>query len=43
MLLNLQTLSEQKRLKICKQVAEGMNFLDAEHIVHKDLATRNCW
>ncbi|GAB6028015.1 hypothetical protein CHUAL_002242 [Chamberlinius hualienensis] len=27
---------------LAKQVADGMNYLSAQHFVHRDLATRNC-
>ncbi|XP_053406726.1 tyrosine-protein kinase TXK-like isoform X2 [Mercenaria mercenaria] len=36
-------LTTEQRLEICTQVAEGMNYLSTQGIVHKDLAARNCW
>ena len=38
-----QPLNETQKLNICIQAAEGMNYLEAEQIVHKDIAARNCW
>mgnify|MGYP001810497115 CR=1 FL=1 len=29
-------------LNICIDVCDGMEYLESKHIVHRDLATRNC-
>ncbi len=35
-------LTEQELLQIVHQVAEGMEYISSQHLVHRDLATRNC-
>lgn len=29
-------------LNICMDVCDGMEYLESKHIIHRDLATRNC-
>ena len=29
-------------LNICIDVCDGMEYLESKHIIHRDLATRNC-
>lgn len=29
-------------LNVCIDVCDGMNYLESKHIIHRDLATRNC-
>lgn len=29
-------------VNICMDVCDGMEYLESKHIVHRDLATRNC-
>ena len=35
-------LTKEELLSIVKQVAEGMMYISSLHLVHRDLATRNC-
>lgn len=35
-------LTKPELLSIAKQVAEGMTYISSLHLVHRDLATRNC-
>lgn len=41
--LKTESLSPDQKLTVCVEVAEGMKFLASSHVVHKDLAARNCW
>lgn len=29
-------------IRICIDVCDGMEYLESKHIIHRDLATRNC-
>ena len=35
-------LTKEELLVIVKQIAEGMMYISSLHLVHRDLATRNC-
>lgn len=39
---NEPLLTKEELLVIVKQVAEGMEYISSLHLVHRDLATRNC-
>ncbi|KAJ8317482.1 hypothetical protein KUTeg_005386, partial [Tegillarca granosa] len=38
-----QTFQVVDLVRMCKDVGEGIAYLDKENIVHKDIATRNCF
>ncbi|KAK3765701.1 hypothetical protein RRG08_026177 [Elysia crispata] len=38
----VEVLTQPELLSIIKQIAKGLQFLTAQHFVHRDLATRNC-
>ena len=40
--LNEPLLTKEELLMIVKQVSEGMAYISSLHLVHRDLATRNC-
>jgi hypothetical protein len=37
------TLSPQELLYLALQLIKGVNYLHSKHVLHKDIAARNCW
>jgi len=39
---NAASLTQKTMLKMCKDVASGMRYLESRNCIHRDLAARNC-
>ncbi|XP_061930216.1 tyrosine-protein kinase Fer isoform X5 [Apis cerana] len=39
---NTNTITQQEQLRMCKDAAAGMRYLESKYCIHRDLAARNC-
>ncbi|XP_012239674.1 tyrosine-protein kinase Fer isoform X2 [Bombus impatiens] len=39
---NANTITQQEQLRMCKDAAAGMRYLESKYCIHRDLAARNC-
>ncbi|CAL7934747.1 unnamed protein product [Xylocopa violacea] len=39
---NASTITQQEQLRMCKDAAAGMRYLESKYCIHRDLAARNC-
>ncbi|XP_063987563.1 tyrosine-protein kinase Fer isoform X3 [Diachasmimorpha longicaudata] len=39
---NASTMSQREQLRMCKDAAAGMRYLESKYCIHRDLAARNC-
>lgn len=39
---NAANLTERRLLRMCRDVAAGMRYLESRNCIHRDLAARNC-
>ncbi|XP_017757150.1 PREDICTED: tyrosine-protein kinase Fer isoform X2 [Eufriesea mexicana] len=39
---NANTITQQEQLRMCKDAAAGMCYLESKYCIHRDLAARNC-
>lgn len=39
---NSQTVELEQMMRMCKDVAAGMRYLESKNCIHRDLAARNC-
>ena len=40
--INASTITQQEQLRMCKDAAAGMRYLESKYCIHRDLAARNC-
>ncbi|XP_028046995.1 tyrosine-protein kinase Fer isoform X2 [Monomorium pharaonis] len=39
---NASTITQREQLRMCKDAAAGMSYLESKYCIHRDLAARNC-
>ncbi|XP_014602817.1 PREDICTED: tyrosine-protein kinase Fps85D isoform X2 [Polistes canadensis] len=39
---NASTITQREQLRMCKDAAAGMRYLESKYCIHRDLAARNC-
>ncbi|XP_076239316.1 tyrosine-protein kinase Fer isoform X3 [Calliopsis andreniformis] len=39
---NASSITQQEQLRMCKDAAAGMRYLESKYCIHRDLAARNC-
>lgn len=39
---NTSTITQREQLRMCKDAAAGMSYLESKYCIHRDLAARNC-
>ena len=39
---NKNTITQKEQLRMCKDAAAGMRYLESKSCIHRDLAARNC-
>lgn len=39
---NASSITQREQLRMCKDAAAGMRYLESKYCIHRDLAARNC-